>query len=252
MAAVCRAARVWQGLAMGTRHFATGCGIVVVTLIAACGRTWHAPPVAEAPMASGVARRITFDDLRSGHPPTGFLCAAPGPADAKPARWEVIAVPDAPSGSQVLAQLDDDDTNNRFPMALVADATWKDVRVAVQAKAVAGARDRSFGVVVRARDERNYYVARANTSGWGENVRFYKVVDGKRGQLEEWEGDVKPGAWHRLQVDALGDDFTVTLDGKAILHAHDATFPAAGMVGVWTKAEAVSWFDDLTITGSTP
>lgn len=237
---------------MGTRHFAMGCGILVVTLIASCGRTWQAPPVSDAPAVSGATRRITFDDLPGGRPPAGFLCAAPGPADAKPARWEIVGAADAPSGGQVLAQLDGDDTNNRFPVALLSGATWRDVRVAVQAKAVDGGRDRSFGVVVRARDERNYYVARANTSGWGENVRFYKFVDGKRSQLEEWEGDVARDSWHHLQVDARGDDFTVSLDGKAILHAHDATFPDAGMVGVWTKAEAVSWFDDLTITGAEP
>ena len=237
---------------MGTRHLATGCVILAITLIAACGRTWHAAPVAEAPAAEGASRRITFDDLPAATAPAGFRCAAPGPAEAKPARWEVIGIPDAPSGGQVLAQLDGDDTNNRFPVALVEGATWQDVRVAVRARAVDGARDRSFGVVVRARDERNYYVARANTSGWGENVRFYKFVDGKRNQLEDWEGDVARDAWHTLQVDARGDAFTVTLDGRAIIKARDATFPAAGMVGVWTKAEAVSWFDDLTITGAAP
>jgi hypothetical protein len=212
----------------------------------ACG---HRDPVAAVAITpAAAARTITFDDMPVGQPPPGFLCTACGPENAKPARWQVVAAADAPSSGRVLEQSDNDDTNNRFPVALVQDAKLADVSVSVAAKAVSGGRDRSFGVVVRARDARNYYVARANTSGWGENVRFYKLIDGKRSELDEWEGEVKPGVWHRLQVDAIGATFTVTLDGKQVLRVHDTTLPEAGMVGVWTKAESISQFDDLTIT----
>ncbi len=222
---------------------------LVMSCIAVSTAGGHRDPVAAVAIApAAAARTITFDDMAVGQPPSGFLCSASGPQNAKPARWQVVAAADAPSKGQVLEQSDNDDTNNRFPVALVKDTALADVSVAVSAKAVSGGRDRSFGVVVRAADERTYYVARANTSGWGENVRFYKLVDGKRTQLDEWEGDVKPGVWHQLQVDAIGDTFTVTLDGKQVLRVHDITLPAAGMVGVWTKAESISQFDNLTIT----
>ncbi len=235
-------------LALRTSPYAAGCAVVLACIASAtaCGHRDPVAAVATAP--AGAARTITFDDMPVGQPPTGFRCGASGPASAKPARWQVVAASDAPSPGRVLEQSDNDDTNGRFPVALVQDASFADVSVAVAAKAVSGGRDRSFGVVVRARDERTYYVARANTSGWGENVRFYKLVDGTRSELDEWEGSVAPGVWHQLQVDAVGATFTVTLDGKQVLRVHDTTLPAAGMVGVWTKAESVSQFDNLTIT----
>jgi hypothetical protein len=225
--------------------------LMVGGVAVACGHRSHGPiaPLAVAPsVAPDATRVVSFDDLPLGQAPAGFTCAAPGPEGVKPAKWQVVAAADAPSGKQVLEQSDGDDTNNRFPIALFDGREERDVRVAVKAKAISGARDRSFGVVLRARDARNYYVARANTSEWGENVRFYTLVDGKRSQLDAWDGPVAPGAWHSLQVDALGDDFVVTLDGKAVLRVHDTTFPAAGRAGVWTKAESISQFDDLSIT----
>ena len=235
-----------------TRRWMITCAIAVAAtgtagVAVACSHR-HSGPVVPLSAAPGTAQVIGFDDLPVGQPPAGFLCAAPGPEGVKPARWQVIPAPDAPSGKQVLEQSDGDDTNNRFPIALLNGREERDVRVSVRAKAVSGARDRSFGVVVRARDEKNYFVARANSSEWGENVRFYVLVDGKRSQLDAWDGPVAPGVWHTLQVDALGDDFVITLDGKAVLRVHDTTYPAAGRVGVWTKAESISQFDDLTIT----
>lgn len=214
-------------------------------IAAGCARPPAPPP---SPTSAGATLRITFDDLVAGAPPVGFHCAAPGPPAAKPARWEVVSDPTAPSPGQVLIQADDDETNHRYPVALVDGRTWSDVRVEVAAKAVAGHRDRSFGVVVRAADERNYMVARANTSGWGSNIRLYRFVDGKRRELDEWEGEVQAGRWYRLQLEAVGDVYTVRLDGRQVLRVQDATFPGPGTVGVWTKAESVSRFDDLVIT----
>jgi hypothetical protein len=222
---------------------------IVLSCIAVSTACGHRDPVAAVAIApAAAARTITFDDMPVGQPPPGFLCSQSGPENAKPARWQVVAAADAPSKGQVLEQSDNDDSNGRFPVALLQDTKVADVSVSVSAKAVSGGRDRSFGVVVRASDERTYYVARANSSTWGENVRFYKLVDGKRTQLDEWEGDVKAGVWHQLQIDAIGATFSVTFDGKQVLRVHDTTLPGAGMVGVWTKAESVSQFDNFTIT----
>ena len=233
---------------MSLRVFFFGCGILLATSVASCGHMKIREPLTAPTAARGTVERFTFDDLPVGVAPAGFRCAAPGPNDAKPARWEVQSIADAPSPTKVLVQADGDDTNGRFPVALVEHVHLADVAVAVQARAVSGARDRSFGVVVRAVDERNYYVARANTSTWGENVRLYKVVDGKRSELDEWEGSVTPGVWHQLEVVAQGQTFTISLDGKSILQVKDTTFSAPGMAGVWTKAESISQFDDLSIT----
>jgi hypothetical protein len=224
--------------------------LVIASLLTACGRPTAPPPVATPATAAGPVRTITFDDLPAGTPPAGFRLAWPGPPEAKPARWEVLPAGDRPGN--VLQQSDDDDTNNRFPVALVEGLSLTDARVAVRAQAVSGKRDRSFGVVVRAQDERNYYVARANTSGWGENVRLYAMVAGKRRELAEWEGPIAPEAWHDLAIEAVGNSLSVILDGRTVIRCTDTTFAGPGLAGVWTKAEAVSRFDDLVITPVQP
>lgn len=225
--------------------------LAAVAIPAACGRP--DPTTAAAPPAvAGAETLVRFDDLPVGQPPAGFRCAWPGPPGIKPARWEVIDDPDAPTPGRVLQQSDPDDTNHRYPVALWQGARLADVRVSVRARAISGERDRSYGVVARAVDERNYYVARANTSGWGENVRLYKFVDGQRTALAEWDGPVARDAWHELALEAVGDRLVVMLDGRTLIDHRDATFAGPGLCGVWTKAEAVSRFDDLCIVPVQP
>jgi hypothetical protein len=222
--------------------------VLAAALCAGCAAKAVPPPPPPTTAAPGAAVRIGFDALPTGTAPAGFRCAAPGPAQARPARWEVQAMADAPSPPQVLVQADGDDVNHRYPVALLDAPLAADVRVAVKAKAISGVRDRSFGVVARAQDERNYYVARANTSEWGGNVRFYRFVAGERKELGEWGGDIAAGVWHDLVLEAVGDTFTVQLDGRTVLRVRDGTFPGPGRAGVWTKAEAVAAFDDLVVT----
>ena len=235
------------------RSLAAVLALCVAALAAttACSRP-DPTTLAVPPATAGAEVAISFDAFPAGQPPPGFRCAWPGPPEAKPARWEVITASDAPSPGQVLQQSDGDETNHRYPVALYEALRLADARATVRARAVSGGRDRSFGVVVRAQDERNYYVARANTSGWGENVRLYRFVDGKRTQLAEWEGDVARDAWHELALEAVGDRLSVMLDGRLLITQQDATFAAPGLCGVWTKAEAVSRFDDLRITPVRP
>ena len=212
-------------------------------LLAACGRPDPTTPAAPL-AATGSETVFAFDDMPVGAPPTGFRCAWPGPPEAKPARWEIVA----DGAGRVLQQSDGDETNHRYPVALWPGVQLADVRATVRAKAISGGRDRSFGVVVRAVDERNYYVARANTSGWGENIRLYRFVDGKRTELAEWEGPIARDDWHELAVEVVGGTLTVMLDGRTVIRQADATFAGPGMCGVWTKAEAISRFDDLRIS----
>jgi hypothetical protein len=166
--------------------------------------------------------------------------------DGKPGRWAIQADSTAPSGGHVLAQLDTDSTSYRFPIAIVDDAAPADVRVSVECKAVSGKVDQACGLVVRLQDRDNYYVARANALE--DNVRLYYVKGGKRVQLASWSGKVTAAAWHRLELEARGDRLSVRWDGKAILDKKDTTFSSAGRVGVWTKADSVTYFDDLTVT----
>jgi hypothetical protein len=195
-----------------------------------------------APDAGGQAapaKTWSFDADKADAPPAGFSFARTG--SGAPGRWVVKAGP-APGGN-VLAQLDADATDNRFPVAIAESAPLADLVLRAKCRPVSGKVDQACGLVFRYRDENNYYVTRANALE--NNVRLYFVKDGQRKQFASWSGKVTAGAWHDLQVEARGDHFVVSWDGKKVIEASDKTFAQAGKVGLWTKADSVTWFDDL-------
>jgi len=213
----------------------TGSVLATITLAAAPAL----PTLADAPKPHSFG----FDTDKPDAAPTGFSFGRTG--SGAPGRWVVIADKSAPSGGKVLAQLDTDDTNNRFPVAVADEAAPADVAVSVKSKPVSGKVDQACGLVVRYQDENNYYVTRANALE--NNVRFYFVKDGKRKQVATWSGKVIAGAWHDYRIVAKGDHFVVTWDGQQVLEVKDTTFSSGGKVGVWTKADSVTYFDDFTV-----
>ncbi len=220
---------------------------VSVVVVSGCGEP-PKPRVAAAgtpqlPLASGPLA-TAFDSDAVDQAPGGFTVHTIGPG--RPSQWLVKKAADAPSGGQVLMQCDDDDTNHRYPCVLSTSGRYADVRVEVKGKGISGNRDRSFGVIARAIDEKNYYVARCNTVN--ENVRLYHFIDGQRTELAEWEGSAAPGVWHTIALEVKGDKLTVFFNGKKVIEKQDGTFPGAGRVGLFTKAEAVSQFDDFSAT----
>jgi hypothetical protein len=132
-----------------------------------------------------------------------------------------------------------------FNVALVEGTSFKDVDLSVRLRAVAGEVDRGGGVVWRAKDAKNYYICRYNPLE--DNFRVYKVVDGKRTMFKNAKtaGD---GMWHTLRVTTVGSKITCYLDGQKHLEAEDSTFPEAGKIGLWSKADAQSYFDDLSVS----
>jgi hypothetical protein len=131
-----------------------------------------------------------------------------------------------------------------FNVALVKEAKASNLELSVRLRAVAGKEDQGGGLVWRAHDARNYYLARFNPLE--DNFRVYKVVDGERTQLGSV--DVKrPEGWHKLTVRMAADHIVCTLDRTTRLDVHDSTFPGAGMIGLWTKSDARTQFDDLSI-----
>lgn len=199
-----------------------------------------------APVAAGDKAgpmKFDFEADEAGKPPKRFEFGRTG--RGKQGAWLVRAEEGAPSGKQALVQTDTDDTDYRFPFAFTGPAL-KDLRLSVRCRAVSGAVDQGCGLVWRLKDADNYYVVRANALE--DNVRIYKVVNGDRRQFGSWSGKVLSGVWHELAVEASGDHFVVQFDGKQILDELDQTFAAAGKFGVWTKADSVIAFDDLTAT----
>jgi len=192
---------------------------------------------------NAAAKTWSFDAVALDKPPAGFSFGRTG--QGRPGRWVVRTAKDAPSGSAVLAQVDTDATDYRFPVAVADGPTLKDLRLSVKCKPVAGKVDQACGLVFRYRDENNYYVTRANALE--DNVNLYFVKDGHRKQFAGWKGKVAGQVWHTLSVDAKGDHFTVSWDGTKVIEGVDATFSEPGKVGVWTKADSVTEFDDLSV-----
>ena len=188
-------------------------------------------------------RTWDFEMNQVDEAPAGFSFARTG--TGRVGRWVVRAEQGAPSGANVLAQLDNDATDFRFPLAVVNEPKLRDLRLSVRCKPVSGTVDQACGLVVRYQDENNYYLVRANALE--QNVRFYKVVNGNRQQLASWSGSVTNGVWHELRVDVQADHFTVLWDGQPVLNVRDQAFSEAGSVGVWTKADSITYFDDLHV-----
>ena len=184
----------------------------------------------------------TFDSSAAGAAPHGFSFGRTG--SGRVGQWVVRSAPDAPSAPNVLAQEDSDRTDYRFPVAVADSLLFGDVSVSVRCKPVSGHVDQACGIVWRYQDQNNYYLARANALE--DNVRLYYVKDGRRIQTAGWNGKVRSGAWHELRVDMRVDRIEVSFDGKQVIQARDSKFTAPGKVGVWTKADSHTLFDDLT------
>jgi len=200
-------------------------------------------------IVSAQMRKIDFADSQVGQPPTGFVFGHTRKLGA-PGRWVI----QKEGGNNVLAQVDADSTGSRFPLAVVADVNVADVDLSVRFKPVSGRTDQAGGLVWRYRDEDNYYLVRANALE--DNVVLYKVENGRRidlpvkdeGRTYGKKTDVPGGTWSTLRVVAIGPRFEVHFNGTKLYDVEDTTFVRAGKVGVWTKADSVTQFDDLTIT----
>jgi hypothetical protein len=175
----------------------------------------------------------TFDGDQTGAIAKGFT--------NETGEWKVVA---SDSGKELAQTARSDDAV--FNVTLVGDTNVKDVDVSVKLKAVAGANDQGGGLVWRAKDARNYYVARYNHLE--DNYRVYKVVDGNRTMFLS-ASITHDAAWHTLRVTMTGDHIECYYDGKKYLDVHDTTFTGAGKIGLWSKADAQSQFDDLTLAG---
>src|SRR5256714_7623461 len=190
--------------------------------------------------ALAAAETVNFDDAKAGAPPPGWTATQTGSGSAK---WSVEKDDSAPSGSNVLRQ----SGTATFPVCIKNDTNLKDGFVEVKFKPVSGKEDQAGGVVWRVQDANNYYIARANALE--DNVTIYHTIGGKRVAFKSIKTKVKSGVWHTLRVDFEGNKFTVTFDGNKVIEATDQSFPNAGKVGVWTKADSVTLFDDFSFSG---
>ena len=207
----------------------TAC-VLVLVLIGAAG--------AEEPKAV----KYDFEADKAGSVPKGWTVTKTGTGEGSV--WKVVEDRTAPKGSKVLAQTAES-PSAVFNLCVADDTRFTDVDITVAFKAVEGVKDQGGGIVWRYRDANNYYVARFNPLE--DNYRLYHVVDGKRTQFGEKEDlKAKAGEWHALTVKMVGEKIACSLNGKVEIEATDKTFAKAGKVGLWTKADARTSFDDFT------
>ena len=192
----------------------------------------------------------SFDDTPIGSAPKGWTITMTGKGNP---RWTVENDEAPPFKSNVLKQ----SGNATYPLALKDGTSIKDGFVEVKFKAVAGSQDRAAGLVWRALDANNYYVVRANALE--DNVVLYRTINGVLSPLDivgrkggyGVKVHVPSGQWHTLRVDFAGTRFRTIYNGKSLFEVDDATFKEAAKIGLWTKADSVTVFDDL-IYGETP
>jgi hypothetical protein len=196
----------------------------------------------------GASRTLDFSNDTVGQSPKGFEFGHTAKVGT-PGKWVV----QAEGGNKYLAQVDPDNTRSRFPVAVVSDVTAADVDLSVRFRSVSGTVDQAAGLVWRFQNEDNYYLVRANALE--NNVVLYKVEKGKRtdlpvlgeGRTYGKKAQVPSKQWSTLRVVVAGPRFDVFFNGSKIYAVEDHTFTQAGRVGVWTKADSVTHFDDLTI-----
>jgi hypothetical protein len=193
---------------------------------------------------SGKQSFYNFDSDTPGQLPAKFHGAKTGGGTQE--KWVVTADPTAPSKPNVVAQTSTDQTDYRFPLLIADEGTFQDLELSAKFRAVSGSIDRAGGLVFRLKDPNNYYIVRANALE--NNYRLYHVVNGRRSQFAGANFKVTSGEWHELRVEAVGNKITCYYDGSKKIEATDDTFKDAGKVGLWTKADSVTYFDDLKVT----
>lgn len=188
-------------------------------------------------------QRWSFDDGTDGSIPAGFELLETASAGT-PATWGIVSDAGAPSGGKGFGVLKTANRGQTYNVALAPEFTATDVELTVSVKADTGEQDQGGGVVFRAKGATDYYIARWNPLE--KNVRFYMVVGEQRSAFAAAEVDLDPSDWHTMRVIAEGKRFELFMNETSVLVAEDETLAGPGRIGLWTKADAATWFDDLT------
>jgi len=176
-------------------------------------------------------QRWSFDADPSGGLPVG--------AQVFSGTWAVRGEADTPGPPNTLCQMGQAD----FPAVQLGDGLYTDVSVSTRFKPISGREDQAAGVIFRIQDKDNYYILRANALE--NNVNFYKYQSGRRTDLKDGQANVVSGQWQALRVEVRGNAFRGLLNERPVVDVTDDTFKSAGGVGLWTKSDSVTCFDDV-------
>jgi 3-keto-disaccharide hydrolase len=190
-------------------------------------------------LAAGAAlgQTINFDTDAPGTLPANWEQGVTGRGNP---RWAVAQDAGAPSAPNVLHQ----SGSGTFPWCVLRASSLENGFVEVKFKPIAGKEDQAGGVMWRWKDGDNYYIARANALE--NNVSLYYTANGRRNTLKYVDAPVPRNVWHTLRVEFNGPQIRVALDGKTYIDVKDTHIGGAGAVGLWTKADSVTSFDDFS------
>jgi hypothetical protein len=208
--------------------------LLPVLVATGCGGT---PAVKFQPGDQNVKPGETQEWSFDGDPVGGL----PPGAEVFSGAWAVREESDAPSPKNVLCQTATAD----FPALCLSDKVYTDLTVSARFKPVSGRTDQAAGILFRIQDRDNYYILRANALE--DNVNFYKYAGGRRSSIKEASVKVPSGRWHELRVEVAGNRFRGFLNGQEVVEASDDSYKA-GKVGLWTKADSTTCFDDVRVT----
>src|SRR5215211_9162380 len=173
-----------------------------------------------------------FDEDSPGDPPAG--------AEVFSGTWEVRPDSDAPTQPNALCQTGE----AQFPALALSDEEYTDLALTTSFKPISGEEDQAAGLIFRVQDEGNYYIVRANALE--DNVGIYKYKDGRRKEIQSEPTDVEQGEWQELRVEVTGNEIRALLGKKEVAKTTDDEFPTGG-VGLWTKADSLTCFDDVSV-----
>ena len=190
-----------------------------------------------------MAETINFDQETAGTLPAGWKAGVTGRGSPK---WTIEKDDTAPSPPNVLRQ----SGSGTFPWCVKSDTSFENGSVEVKFKPISGKQDAAGGIVWRWKDGDNYYIARANALE--DNVSLYHTTNGRRDTIKYVNAPVAKNQWHTLKVEFVGKSIRVSFDGKLYISQEDDHIAGPGAVGVWTKADSVTAFDDFTYSVATP
>lgn len=216
---------------------------IATTILLACGNVPSSDGNAtsqplSAKFISGNDTTINFEYDVDGKVPTGFTQTATGKPQTL--KWEIVN----DNGNKVAAQSAKNE-GNYYNLLVLDKPGYQNFNMSVKIKSIAGDEDQGGGLVWRYIDNNNYYIARYNPLE--NNFRFYKVSNGNRKQLESVESNIKTGEWFTMSIEMNDNKISCSLNGSKMIEATDDTYAKAGRVGLWSKADAQCFFDDLTI-----
>jgi hypothetical protein len=193
-------------------------------------------------MSTESEKKWSFEDSNIGSVPKGWK-ATETRGSGSAATWEVVS--DGYESKKAVAITKNKNSGHTYNLLIATETNYKDLEVGVMVKSGTGKQDQGGGPIWRAKDADNYYIARWNPLE--DNFRVYYVKDGKRTQLASADIKTDASKWHEIEIEHVGTRIVAEFDDEKVIEIEDSVFTEGGMVGLWTKADAATAFDDFEV-----